>query len=665
MNRINIPQMELNGAVLSKRLRQTITQESRFQFEDVHQLIDSQTVLCQLHKLSTRFKVFEGVRIGEVQAATGGNMSCWGWIDGKKNVADLTTRPQEPLALGVGSIWMDGPPFLYLPEEEWGVLRNPLINEAESLPGEKSVSGKFFATHMHGAPGAAAEPFDDMSIPDYDFYLQTYVRCAHLHTCVSAVARCLAAVLTHSFAGGRSSCITPEVRQKALRLMVQHAQRTAWVSARDVRSHFKIVAPVFQDSVWVVGTRISACNPLSPENKPQILLPPKAPLTLKLMTECHINACHGGRDATLSIFRARWYTSHATRLAQTVCGSCTLCKKLKAKRIEQMMGQMPPERLMPSPPFDSLVLDLFGPYLIRGEVQKRSSSKVWGIIFIDLVSRAAHIEVTCGYDTKSFLLGLRRFSAIRGWPSTIFSDPGTQLVGASNEIKAAWDAIESDALQLACTQNGTRWVFGPADSPWYQGAAEALIKSAKRSITAAVGKSRLSMSEILTVFTEVANLLNERPIGIRPSPEHEVSILTPNMLLLGRSTRVNPGGYESPVSIYSRVTMVQDVVTAFWKHWTSQYAPTLLLQSKWMHASRPLQVGDVVLVADSNVLRGEYRVARVSAVHPSDDGILRRVSVSYKLYKTHTSDHKLSGGRDVTVERSVQRLSLLLPYTET
>merc|ERR1712004_782036 len=104
ISRINMPQMELNGAVLSKRLREVIESESRFQFERVHHLIDSETVLCQLYKVAQKFKVFEGVRIGEIQSATNGDMSEWAWIAGKHNAADLTTRPQHPEALGEDSV---------------------------------------------------------------------------------------------------------------------------------------------------------------------------------------------------------------------------------------------------------------------------------------------------------------------------------------------------------------------------------------------------------------------------------------------------------------------------------------------------------------------------------------------------------------------------------
>ena len=74
IKKISTPQMELNGAVISKRIRQVIENEMCLEFEEVIHLIDSITVLGMLHRISTRFKIYEGVRLGEIQAATKGNM---------------------------------------------------------------------------------------------------------------------------------------------------------------------------------------------------------------------------------------------------------------------------------------------------------------------------------------------------------------------------------------------------------------------------------------------------------------------------------------------------------------------------------------------------------------------------------------------------------------
>jgi hypothetical protein len=63
----------------------------RFEYERVLQLVDSEMVLSMINKTSTRFRVYEGVRVGEIQAATNGDLSCWAWKSGAENIADWLT----------------------------------------------------------------------------------------------------------------------------------------------------------------------------------------------------------------------------------------------------------------------------------------------------------------------------------------------------------------------------------------------------------------------------------------------------------------------------------------------------------------------------------------------------------------------------------------------
>ena len=140
---------------------------------------------------------------------------------------------------------------------------------------------------------------------------------------------------------------------------------------------------------------------------------------------------HRGRDATLARFRLSYWVVQGSKLGQSVQSKCQKCKLREAKFQQQQMGLLPDARLKPSPAFNYVMLDLFGPYLIRGEVQKRTSGKAYGILFTDLVMRAIHIEVVLGYDTESFLMALSRFVSVRGLPEIIYSDPGSQLIGAA------------------------------------------------------------------------------------------------------------------------------------------------------------------------------------------------------------------------------------------
>ena len=181
------------------------------------------------------------------------------------------------------------------------------------------------------------------------------------------------------------------------------------------------------DNLWVIGTRISS-NPMTLQGCPQILLPYSHPGTKLLMRRAHMEATHKGRDSTLSRFRFQYWTPHGSKLAQQVKNQCPLCKLRDRILINQQMGPLPLLRLKPAPAFCNTMVDIFGPFAIRGEVQKRTSGKGYGIIFTDLCSRAVHIEAAFGYDTQSFLLAFTRFISIRGYPSHMFSDPGSQLV---------------------------------------------------------------------------------------------------------------------------------------------------------------------------------------------------------------------------------------------
>lgn len=622
VNRISIPQMELNGAVLSKRIRVILEREFRFSFSCIYQLVDSETVLNMLHRLSTRFKVYEGVRIGEIQSATGGDLSCWGWIPGKFNIADWVTRFHLPRDLGPKSEWFCGPEFLKLPTKEWEVKFGPSLSGP--LPGEKvCIISSNFATYQ-----------PSFTVPSIN-------RCSRVSTVIGALARVIAALRGKSFKGGRK--VTVSLLAEAETLLIKDAQR----DFKDVKKQFKTLMPVQQDEIWVIGTRIAHTSPLTPDNKPQVLLPYKNPLTLMLMKEAHSKG-HPGRDGTLAKFRGKYWTSNANKIASKVISTCQLCKLSRAHTMTQVMGNMPPARLIPAPPFTSIMVDLFGPYAVRGEVQKRTTGKAWGVIFTDLCSRAVHIEVSLGYDSQSFLLAFRRFAAVRGWPQIIYSDPGTQLQGAKAELDRVFKG------------HGCEWQFSPADSPWRQGAVEALIKSAKKALFMSIKNDRLSSSELLTIFTEVANVLNERPIGVRPSPDSFVNVLTPNNLLLGRSSADNPGCYDPSVSLFSRINLIEKIVNMFWKHWVILYAPTLVRQTKWKSVHDDLKPGDIVLVLDQNALRGDYKIAKVHKVLPGHDGQIRSAILSYKRFRSGEKPHIYKGSSDVQITRSVQRLVRLV-----
>jgi hypothetical protein len=158
--------------------------------------------------------------------------------------------------------------------------------------------------------------------------------------------------------------------------------------------------------------------------------------------------------------------------------------------------------------------------------------------------------------------------------------------------------------------------------------------------------------------------VNERPKGSLSGADSELSIITPNSLLLGRSQAKNPGGWQPTTTTLKSFRLVQQVTDAFWKHWIKIVAPALVTDSKWHVGSRNLQPGDVVLVLNDSKVKAQYKLARVKETFPDDKGVVRKVLVSYKNYKVGERLVSYTGAADTDILRPVQRLSLIVPVGE-
>ena len=125
------------------------------------------------------------------------------------------------------------------------------------------------------------------------------------------------------------------------------------------------------------------------------------------------------------MIRQKYWIIKTNSAVRRVLRGCYSCRKREAPPCEQIMADLPEDRLIPDkPPFTAVGVDLFGPFQVR---RSRSLVKRYGVIFTCLTMRAVHIEVAHSLDTDSFLLALRRFNARRGQVQEIRSDNGTNI----------------------------------------------------------------------------------------------------------------------------------------------------------------------------------------------------------------------------------------------
>ena len=260
--------------------------------------------------------------------------------------------------------------------------------------------------------------------------------------------------------------------------------------------------------------------------------------------------------------------------------------------------------------------------------------------------------------------------ALRGNVRKIISDPGTQLVGASREMSEWRKGWSIDQLTRFGASKGLEWVTVMASSHHQAGAVEImvkLVKGVKKALLKVVGDTKLSLNEMFTLLLEVANIVNERPIGIKPNSLSPTDYLSPNSLLLGRcSDRISAGPFESdqmltdcPQAARSRFLLVQAITKQFSQVWLNNYFPTLLVRQKWHVDRRNMSKGDICLLKDSNALRGEWRMCEVVKPLPDRSKKVRNVEVLVKPKQGGAGEYISS--KPIIVRRHVSNLIVLVP----
>ena len=100
------------------------------------------------------------------------------------------------------------------------------------------------------------------------------------------------------------------------------------------------------------------------------------------------------------------------------------------------MGELPQARVRPSSPFERSGVDYAGPINVRlTKTRCNGTMKGYIAIFICMATRAVHIEVVENYTSEAFIAAFHRFTAHRGHCRELYSDQGTNFVGADVQLR--------------------------------------------------------------------------------------------------------------------------------------------------------------------------------------------------------------------------------------
>ena len=184
-------------------------------------------------------------------------------------------------------------------------------------------------------------------------------------------------------------------------------------------------------------------------------------------------------------------------------------------------GTTPNRKVTPDVVFENTGVDYAGPvYTKYGYVRKPMVVKSYVCVFVSLSIKAVHLELISDLTSDSFVAALRRFISRRGKPKVIWSDHGTNFVGAKNDLKDLEQFLSDKAVQdhvsEFCTIQHIEWKFIPEKTPHFGGLWESAVKSMKYHLKRVTANVKLTFEEYSTVLTQVEACLNSRPLVALP-----------------------------------------------------------------------------------------------------------------------------------------------------
>ena len=198
------------------------------------------------------------------------------------------------------------------------------------------------------------------------------------------------------------------------------------------------------------------------------------------------------------------------QVIRPVLHRCLPCFKLKAAASQQLMGQLTLARVTVAHPFVNAGIDYVGPFEIKsGNTRSRTTTKCYIALFICMATKAIHLELVSNLTSEAFIAALKRTIARRGFIDHLYSDNGSNFVGANRELKAFFKSEEfSRQVHDYATKTQFQWHFIPPNSPHFGGLWEAGVKSLKYHWKRTVGKELLTFEEFSTLLTQVEACLN-------------------------------------------------------------------------------------------------------------------------------------------------------------
>ncbi|XP_055912928.1 uncharacterized protein LOC129946684 [Eupeodes corollae] len=626
-----LPRLELCGALLLVRLINKIKLSLQVTDVNVFGWTDSSIVLHWLAAAPKKWSVFIGNRTSEILTSI--PFKSWNHVRSASNPADAATRGLLPSILKKTSIWWEGPGWLSKDRDQWPSSGySPDDIETQYLEERKTnkIAKVFLLNHNSNHPfeiiiNNSSSWLKVVRVAAYVFrFTKNYFSPKELQKLdpLSTIELSFAKIQIIKYV--QSSLFNSEIQclnsKKEL-----HS-----------KSRLKGLNPFIDSSgVLRVGGRLEYSNLTYSEKHPIILC--KSHRIAKLIAVLtHRNHLHAGASLLFALIKQNFYILGCRNLARKVVRECIGCIRQQKATTKQLMGNLPSDRIRYARPFSRVGCDYAGPITLRlNRGRNPKFVKAYIALFVCFVTKAIHIELVGDLTSTAFLSALDRFVARRGKPSEIWSDNGTNFVGAKRLLNEMYNLLcsqqHNNIIIDHLAKDNVEWKFIPPSSPHFGGLWESGVRSVKLHLKRVIGDTKLTYEDMYTLLVKIEALLNSRPMW--QNSDVDPVALTPAHFLIGEPyTAVpQPDLYNNSISIKTNWSLLQAMVQGFWKQWHSEFLTSLQHRSKWQTPQPNLEVDDIVLLKEPNLPPSKWLLGRIIQTHPGKDDKCRVVTVRTKF----------------------------------
>ena len=600
LKRPTIPRMELLACLIGARLNNHIVES--LNYKDVRSYLwsDSTTALAWI-KGNDEWGTFVGNRVKEICSLT----SCHDWrhVPGVYNPADLPSRGCKPKELLL-SRWWEGPSWLYLLPDEWpvelaAVDENAILSECKKGKQFREMNTILPEVNLLSAGVNEREWYVLSS--SYDKNLR--IVCWSLRFIFNSKPE---------NANKLKGNISFEELKQSETVLIKLIQKAEFVEKNSAIHGLRVQKG--SDELYRVRTKLTHKDDEG-FNFP-ILLPAKHSLVNLLIRQYHKDNCHAGAQFLLSKLREKFWILRSRKTVTRVIRQCVTCQRFRNKPYASEPASLPLCRTETVNAFQTSGVDLAGPLYLK------SGDKAWLVLFTCAVYRCVHLDFVMSLSTEAFINCLERFINLRGRVSTMYSDNGTNFVGAANLFnKLDWQVIEKTA-----NTKQIKWIFNPPSAAWWGGWWERLIRSIKDLLKRMLGNARLNSEQLRTCLSSVENVINERPLTAITEDQNDLVPLTPAMFFRGISNGNFPESNFLSACFQEQYKKRQKLMFELKQRFRNEYLSQLVQRNKEKKVQVP-EIGDIVLVGDDDKKRIHWPLAKIIELLPGKDGVVRVVRI--------------------------------------